>query len=153
MLHQVDGQAVPIGFQRSNLGEQARRLARIMGGQGSANVFGEADSFSLTAAAFANAFIINALDHDDGVENDGKGMGHPGATLMATAIAALDANPKQVTESALLAGLVAGFEVNNRLIHSLRPVQIVSIKRTASQNTKPSVPLWCMAESAVSMRN
>lgn len=120
-LHVLD--AIGCGWAASftSLGEQARQVARAMGGQGSSTVFGGGGDYSLTGAAFANAFIINALDHDDGVDINGKGLGHPGSTLVAAAMAALDATPGKVKEEDLLAALVAGFEVNHRLIHALQP--------------------------------
>ncbi len=65
--------------------------------------------------------MINGLDHDDGVEIDGKGLGHPGATLVAAAMVALDLNPEPVAQDVLITTLAAGFEVNNRLIHAIQP--------------------------------
>ncbi|MCS6067507.1 MmgE/PrpD family protein [Klebsiella variicola subsp. variicola] len=73
------------------------------------------------AAAFANAAMINGLDHDDGVEIDGKGLGHPGPHWFAAAMVALDLNPEPVAQDVLITTLAAGFEVNNRLIHAIQP--------------------------------
>ncbi|GAA3894797.1 hypothetical protein GCM10022405_20340 [Gibbsiella dentisursi] len=55
------------------------------------------------------------------MEIDGKGLGHPGATLIAAALVALDLSPRPVTHDALITALTAGFEVNNRLIHAIQP--------------------------------
>ncbi|MFF7709518.1 MmgE/PrpD family protein [Pseudomonas sp. NPDC007930] len=120
-LHLLD--AIGCGWAASGtaLARQAHELARLAGGQGECLVFGSPAGYSAAAAAFANAFIINALDHDDGVEIDGKGLGHPGATLIAAAMAALDQHPGGVGEDDLIAALAAGFEINNRLILALQP--------------------------------
>lgn len=120
-LHLLDAVGCGWAASRSTFGEQARLLAKVTGGLGNASIFGGPSNFSPAAAAFANAFIINALDHDDGVEIEGKGMGHPGASLVAAAMAALDSHPGKISETDLIAALVAGFEINNRLIHALQP--------------------------------
>ena len=88
-LHLVD--AIGCGWAASQhpFSEPAIRSARLFGGRGDCSVFGHA-GFSPLSAAFSNAAVINGLDHDDGVEIDGKGLGHPGATLIAAAMAALN---------------------------------------------------------------
>ncbi|MFS2225075.1 MmgE/PrpD family protein [Pantoea sp. B65] len=119
-LHLLD--AVACGWAASNhrVSEPVIRSARLFAGSGDCYVFGQ-PGFSPLGAAFSNAAIINGLDHDDGVEIDGKGLGHPGATLVAAAMAALDLSPQAVTQQALIAALTVGFEVNNRLIHAIQP--------------------------------
>lgn len=120
-LHLLD--ALGCGWATS--GTPAASLAHaatgLLGGDGACHVFGAPRLYSAPAAAFANAMLINGLDHDDGVEIDGKGLGHPGATLVSAAMAALDQSPRAVEGRVFLAALAAGFEVNNRLIHALQP--------------------------------
>jgi len=120
-LHILD--AVGCGWAASStvLAGQARQAASLLGGHGKAMVFGSSERYAAPAAAFANALIINALDHDDGVEINGKGLGHPGSTLIAVAMAALDQARHAVPGDELLVALAAGFEINNRLIHALQP--------------------------------
>lgn len=120
-LHMLDALGCGWAASTTELAEQARGLARASGGQGQCQVFAGGGDYSPAAAAFANAFIINALDHDDGVEINGKGMGHPGSSLVAAAMAALDSHPGAISEADLLAALAAGFEINNRLINALQP--------------------------------
>ncbi|BAP43822.1 MmgE/PrpD family protein [Pseudomonas sp. StFLB209] len=120
-LHVLDALGCGWAASGTGLGDQARALARASGGLGQCQVFAGSSDYSPAAAAFANAFIINALDHDDGVEIDGKGMGHPGSSLVAAAMAALDSHPGAISEADLLAALAAGFEINNRLINALQP--------------------------------
>lgn len=120
-LHLIDALGCGWAGSATPLGEQARQLAQVLGGQGRCQVLGSSQCFAPAAAAFANAFIINALDHDDGVEIEGKGLGHPGASLVAAALAAIDQHPEPIAESDLLAALAAGFEINNRLIHAQQP--------------------------------
>lgn len=119
-LHLLDALACGWAASRHRVSEPVIRATRLFGGNGDCNVFGE-PGFSPLAAAFANAAVINGLDHDDGVEIDGKGLGHPSATLIAAVLAALDLSPRPVTYDALITALTAGFEVNNRLIHAIQP--------------------------------
>jgi 2-methylcitrate dehydratase PrpD len=96
----------------------ARKAARTMGG-GDCPVFGTDLHASASAAAFANAVTANALDYDDGFEIDGKGMGHPGSTIVSAALCALGEQP--VSGKAFITAVVAGYEINNRLIYSMQP--------------------------------
>ncbi|MFE8047193.1 MmgE/PrpD family protein [Brenneria goodwinii] len=119
-LHLLDALACGWAASRHQVSGPVIHAARLFGGNGDCTVFGES-GFSPLAAAFGNAAVINGLDHDDGVEIDGKGLGHPGATLIAAAMAALDLHPAPVSQDALINALTAGFEVNNRLIHAIQP--------------------------------
>ncbi|MFT4191642.1 MAG: MmgE/PrpD family protein [Comamonas sp.] len=119
-LHLVDALGCGWAASATEVGTLARSAAHWLG-DGPCHVWGAARRHAPMAAAFANALIINGLDHDDGVEIEGKGLGHPGATLVAAALAALDAAAQPVSGARFLAALAAGFEVNNRLIHALQP--------------------------------
>ncbi|PZQ50782.1 MAG: hypothetical protein DI556_06600 [Rhodovulum sulfidophilum] len=119
-LHLLDTLACAAAGARLPIAAEARGHARAMGNAaGPAPLIGAADRTSPMMAAFANAFAANALDYDDGFEHDGKGMGHPGASLVAAALAALGRGP--VSGGALVAALAAGTEINNRLILSVQP--------------------------------
>ncbi|WP_434109680.1 MmgE/PrpD family protein [Paraburkholderia caffeinilytica] len=120
-LHLIDAIGCGWAARQSAAAELARQAAGLLGGAGRCRVLGSDSGYAAPAAAFANAMIINGLDHDDGVEIDGKGLGHPGATLVAAAMAGLDQSPHPVPGSRLLVALAAGFEINNRLIHALQP--------------------------------
>jgi 2-methylcitrate dehydratase PrpD len=120
-LHLIDAIACGWAAHRSATAQLARAAADVLGNHGRCYVLGAPGRYAAPAAAFANAMTINGLDHDDGVEIDGKGLGHPGATLIAAAMAALDQSPGPVSGWELHVALVAGFEINNRLIHALQP--------------------------------
>jgi 2-methylcitrate dehydratase PrpD len=66
-----------------------------------------------TAVALAHGTAANALDYDDTL------VGHPGATVAAAALAA--AELVDADGPALLAALVAGYEVCSRLMHYWQP--------------------------------
>ncbi|MBF7982052.1 MmgE/PrpD family protein [Rahnella sp. LAC-M12] len=119
-LHLLDGLGCGWAASQHQSSKPTIHSARLFGGNGDCSVFGHT-GFSPLAAAFSNAAVINGLDHDDGVEIDGKGLGHPGATLIAAAMAALDISPIPVSHEALITALTVGFEVNNRLIHAIQP--------------------------------
>lgn len=70
-------------------------------------------------AAFLNAVAANALDYDDAFERGGKGIGHPGSTVIPTALAMAErcgSGGKDV-----LAAVIAGYEVANRVIEAIQP--------------------------------
>lgn len=119
-LHLLDGLGCGWAASQHQSSASAIRSARQFGGQGNCSVFGQT-GFSPSAAAFSNATVVNGLDHDDGVEIDGKGLGHPGATLIAAAMVALDISPALISHETLITALTVGFEVNNRLIHAIQP--------------------------------
>ncbi|MCW1874206.1 MmgE/PrpD family protein [Erwinia sp. INIA-01] len=120
-LHLLDALACGWAACDSPVMQPILAAAKLSGGSGGSFVFGQADGFSPLAAAFANASLINGLDHDDGVEIDGKGLGHPGATLVAAALAALDLRESPIAGAELITALTVGFEVNNRLIQAIQP--------------------------------
>lgn len=120
-LHLLDALGCGWAASDTKTASLARNAAELLGGYGSCHILGARRQYSAPAAAFANAMLINGLDHDDGVEIDGKGLGHPGATLVSAALAGLDQSPHPVEGQVFLSALAAGFEVNNRLIHALQP--------------------------------
>lgn len=95
------------------------RFLTIEHAAGPCPVLGTSLSFGPAAAAFGNAAAMNALDFDDGYEVDGRGMGHPGASLLAAALSAVWIN--ECSGRDFLAAITAGYEVNNRLIRSMQP--------------------------------
>ncbi len=119
-LHLLDTLGCGWASSRHPVSTPFLQAARISGGEGRCSVFGH-QGFSPLAAVFANATVINALDHDDGVEIQGKGLGHPGASLIACALTALDLCDKPVTTGRLVTALTAGYELNNRLIYAIQP--------------------------------
>src|SRR5690606_24537381 len=75
------------GGRSTNVAEQALRVIEVLGGHEAATIVGHGRRTSVELAAFINAVQANALDYDDAFEHDGKGMGHPGATIVPTALA------------------------------------------------------------------
>lgn len=118
-LHIIDTLGCAVAGWDLDLSEAARRVARSTGQGGHCRVFGTDERFSATAAVFANSVIANALDYDDGFEIDGKGMGHPGASIITAALAAADG--ANASGAAFLEAVIAGYEVNNRLIWAMQP--------------------------------
>ena len=81
-LHLLDAIGNALAGARSDLARACRTVAASES-VGSCPVLGTGLRLGPAAAAFANAASINALDYDDGFEVDGKGLGHPGATIVA----------------------------------------------------------------------
>lgn len=119
MWHLIDTLGCAAAGAELPIAAISRAAAKAIGANGHCRVFGTEQLYSPAGAAFANASIANALDFDDGTEVNGKGLGHPGATLIPAALAGLDRF--EVSGDTLIRALTAGYEVNNRLIVSLQP--------------------------------
>ncbi|MCS0497776.1 MmgE/PrpD family protein [Ancylobacter sp. MQZ15Z-1] len=118
-LHLLDAIGCAVAGSDLDISRSARAVASRMGSGGASRVFGTQERFTPIAAAFANSVIANALDYDDGFEVNGKGMGHPSASLVPAALAALGRRP--VCGRAFLVALAAAYEINNRLILAMQP--------------------------------
>ncbi|ULR29371.1 MmgE/PrpD family protein [Dickeya fangzhongdai] len=119
LLHLLDTLGCGIAGLDSEVFQQAQRMARQQYAAGTSPVLGRRDGLSALGAAFVNSAAMNALDYDDGFERDGRGMGHPGATLVAAALAAL--GERQVSGAQLLCALAAAWEINGRVILAQQP--------------------------------
>ncbi|SHI69056.1 2-methylcitrate dehydratase PrpD [Roseomonas rosea] len=118
-LHLLDLIGCGLAGADSTLSYQALAYLAAEHRGGLCPVLGTARRHGPAAAAFANSVAMNALDFDDGFEVDGRGMGHPGASLIA---AAFSAPFLRATEgAAFLTALVAAYEINGRLIHAIQP--------------------------------
>lgn len=118
-LHLLDAIGCGIAGADSTLSRSLLGYLRLEHSDGPVPVLGASQWFGPAAAAFANATAMNALDFDDGVEVDGMGMGHPGATIIASAVSGAFMQPTSGDQ--FLAAIVAAYEVNNRLIHAMQP--------------------------------
>lgn len=118
-LHLMDAIGCALAGAPTDLAvAQSTHAASVYAG-GPCPVIGTGCALGPVGAAFANAAAMNALDFDDGFEVEGRGMGHPGATLAAAALAAPWIAP--VDGRAFLAALAAAYEVNARVILSMQP--------------------------------
>jgi 2-methylcitrate dehydratase PrpD len=88
-------------------------------GAGSCPVLGADRVYGPAAAAFANAASMNALDFDDGFEVDGRGMGHPGSTIVAAALSFI--SERAISGAEFLTAIIAAYEINNGLIRAIQP--------------------------------
>lgn len=118
-LHLLDSIGCGLAGAGSDLARRVRASTEVEHAQGPCPLLGTTARLAPAGAAFANAAAMNALDHDDGFEVDGKGMGHPGATLVAAALsgAALAGSDGATALSAL----AAAYEINGRVILSMQP--------------------------------
>ena len=118
-LHVLDAIGCGIAGASSDLARRMLAYVDLEHRAGPCPVFGSGRRFGPAAAAFSNATAMNALDFDDGFEVDGKGMGHPGATIIAAAASA--SFVCEVDGPAFLTAVIAAYEVNNRLVRSMQP--------------------------------
>ncbi len=97
-------------------GRDAEGTARIMAvasaqyRDGPADVWFGADRLHPTGAAFVNSAAVSILDLDDGHRGP---LGHPGAAVIPSALAV--AQETNADGPALLAAVVAGYEVSTRI--------------------------------------
>lgn len=119
-LHIADSIGCGIAGSSTQLGRDVTSFASIENSQGRVPVLGAGVTLGPASAAFANSGCMNALDCDDGVEVDGKGMGHPGASIVAAAVSGIFQQP-EVSGKRFLEVVLAAYEVNNRLIHAIQP--------------------------------
>ncbi|MEG3130850.1 MmgE/PrpD family protein [Pantoea cypripedii] len=119
ILHFIDSLGCGVAARNDQVLQMSAKLARSQYAAGSSITLDGGSPLSSSGAAFLNAVAINALDYDDGFEVAGRGMGHPGATLVAGALAAI--GPQPVSGEALLMALVAAWEINGRVILSQQP--------------------------------
>lgn len=119
-IHILD--SIGCGLAGASTGMQRNILAatRLEARSGPCLVLGESEGFGPVAAAFVNAAAMNALDFDDGLEDEiGRGMGHPGASIVAAALSACF--ERTVSGADLITAVALGYEVNNRLIRAMQP--------------------------------
>lgn len=98
--------------------EPGRKLLQMLStwaSMGGGVVVGSPARLAVPHAAYANAYLANVLDYDDTYD----GLGHPGAPIVAAALAAGEA--ARASGSDLLAAVVAGYEVCIRIADAIRP--------------------------------
>lgn len=118
-LHFIDSLGCALPGARTPLMDNLLQFLGEEQAAGPCPVPGTDVSFGPSAAALATATAMNALDYDDGYEVDGRGLGHPGATICAAALSAVWR--RRVTGDQLLSALTAAFEINARLIQAIQP--------------------------------
>jgi 2-methylcitrate dehydratase PrpD len=118
-LAALDSIGCMLGGSRTGLARQAGEFVLAMGGREQATVSGRGWRTSMPLATFLNSVHANALDYDDAFERDGKGMGHPGASVIPAALAA--AENAGATGEELLTAIVAGYETADRIIEAIQP--------------------------------
>ncbi|EHD20836.1 MULTISPECIES: MmgE/PrpD family protein [Brenneria] len=118
-LHFIDSLGCGIAGADSRVARDSARVIRAQYAPGAGIALDGGTPLSPVGAAFLNAAAINALDYDDGYEVAGRGMGHPGATLVAAALAAV--GPRPIGGRALIRALTAAYEINGRVILSQQP--------------------------------
>lgn len=119
LLHFIDSLGCGVAAREDHVLQMSARMARSQYAAGNSITLDGGTPLASTGAAFLNAAAINALDYDDGFEVAGRGMGHPGATLVAGALAAIGS--RRVSGAAFVTALVAAWEINGRVILSQQP--------------------------------
>ena len=109
----LDSTACIIGASRTEVKQALECFTARLHSSGRAGVLGTSLMLDPRDAAFANATLANAMDYDDTYEDAGKALCHPGATLVATALAATTLRPASGQD--FLTALAVGYEVTGRI--------------------------------------
>ena len=115
----LDNIGCTIGGANTSLAIASEKMVKELGGANQSTIIGRKYKTSMALAAYQNGIQANALDYDDAFENDGKGMGHPGSTIIPTAIAVGEKVCASGEE--ILSAILAGYEVTNRIIQAIQP--------------------------------
>ncbi|MCD5989811.1 MmgE/PrpD family protein [Pseudomonas sp. CDFA 553] len=118
-LHLIDALACGLASTRSELAVRFQQHCIEEYAAGPCALLGTSVRLAPVGAALYNGMAINALDHDDGFEVDGRGMGHPGASLVASALSGIWLRKTSGVE--LLEALIAAYEINARVIIAVQP--------------------------------
>jgi len=118
-LHFIDALACGLASTRSPMATAFQAHCAEEYAPGPCRLLGSPLSLGPVGAALYNGMAINALDHDDGFEVEGRGMGHPGASLVAAALVAVW--QRKTSGGELLRALVAAYEINARVIMAVQP--------------------------------
>ncbi|WP_279483319.1 MmgE/PrpD family protein [Aureimonas sp. SK2] len=118
-LHILDSIGCGVAGASNPLTGQLARFAVGEYAAGPCPILGSETRLGPIGAAFVNAGAMNALDFDDGLEFDGRGMGHPGATIVAAALSGVW--DSAVTGAEFITAVAAAYEVNARVILSMQP--------------------------------
>ena len=123
----LDAVGVMIGAR--DLPEAQPIIAHVseMGGRPEAVALGVVSRVPARAAAFGNGWLADLLDLEDTYK---VGGGHPSATVVPAALAVGDR--QRSTGAEIMAALVAGYEVANRLAFALFPHQGHHVLTTGS---------------------
>lgn len=118
-LHLIDALACGLASTRSELAATFQQHCIEEYATGPCHLLGSSVRLAPVGAALYNGMAINAMDHDDGLEVDGRGMGHPGASLVAAALSGVW--QRKTSGRELLEALIAAYEINARIIIALQP--------------------------------
>jgi len=108
-----DHVACAVAGSQTDLGTLVRRAIGVEV-DGPARLLGVGRSTLPGLAAFCNAAAANALDFDDTSD-----VGHPGASIIPAALAAVTA--RGCSGGRLLTGIIAGYEIGMRVASAIRP--------------------------------
>jgi 2-methylcitrate dehydratase PrpD len=116
LLLDTAGIAIRARFDAESTPATIRMAERLYGGVGSIGVFGDANGYGPAAAALLNGALAHSLDFDD---THAAGSIHSSAPIIPAALAAAEMTGKSGAD--VVAGIVAGYEIQIRLSLALSP--------------------------------
>jgi 2-methylcitrate dehydratase PrpD len=116
-MHLLDSIGCSLGGSRSSIGDCILKPFTSMGGHPEATLIGGNIKVPCIQAAFVNGTNANALDFDDTYLSNG--IGHPGSSIIPAALAV--GEWKQASGRDILTGIIAGYEVGNRIGLAIQP--------------------------------
>ncbi len=112
----LTGIALRARYEADSTAGLLRAVARLGMGSGRASVIGDVGGYAPPAAALVNGALAHSLDFDD---THARGSIHPSAPIVPAALAA--AEMAGASGADVIAGIVAGYEVQIRLSLALVP--------------------------------
>lgn len=106
-----------LGGSTFSVAQELSQLMINLAPDGRATVAGVGRRVAAPFACYINAQLTNLLDFDDTLE--GKALGHPGATIIPTALAL--AEERKATGKELLMAVVVGYEIYARVAMAGKP--------------------------------
>lgn len=111
----LDSVGCTVGGSIHGPGPKMISLMERLGGAGESSILTRKKRISVPNAAYANAYLANLLDYDDGY----TGLGHPGACIIGTALAVGDMTRASGKE--VITAIALGYEVAIRIGTAIRP--------------------------------
>ena len=102
-----------IGGFKTKIGDITADIAKYLEGKPQSTLLGNGYKTSAPYAALINAMLANVLDYDD------TANGHPGATIIPSALAVSEA--VETSGKDLLTAVVLGYEISLRIGEALKP--------------------------------
>ncbi len=114
-MYILDSLGCMFGGAVSELGQSMIKTVGSMGGEPQSSVIGTDIKMPTVQAALINGTTANALDFDETL----LGLGHPGATVISTALAL--GEKRNISGKDFISAVLLGYDIGNRIGRAVQP--------------------------------